>query len=77
MILIAIPFVLNTQRTALVGNRIFISISIAVFAHLITKITSIVLVTKNSTSIVGPFIPTIVLLLIGALVLRVKKQEIY
>jgi lipopolysaccharide export system permease protein len=77
MILIAIPFVLNTQRTASVGNRIFISISIAVFAHLITKITSIVLVTKSSTSIVGPFIPTIVLLLIGALVLRVKKQEIY
>ena len=77
MILIAIPFVLNTQRTASVGNRIFISIAIAVFAHLITKITSIVLVTKSSTSIVGPFIPTIVLLLIGVLVLRVKKQEIY
>jgi len=77
MILIAIPFVLNTQRTASVGNRIFISIAIAVFAHLITKITSIVLVTKSSTSFVGPFIPTIVLLLIGALVLRVKKQEIY
>jgi len=77
MILIAIPFVLNTQRTASVGNRIFISIAIAVFAHLITKITSIVLVTKSSASFVGPFIPTIVLLLIGALVLRVKKQEIY
>ena len=77
MILIAIPFVLNTQRTASVGNRIFISISIAVFAHLITKITSIVLVTKSSTSFVGPFIPTLTLLLIGVLVLRVKKQEIY
>jgi len=77
MILIAIPFVLNTQRTASVGNRIFISISIAVFAHLITKITSIVLVTKSSTSFVGPFIPTLALLLIGVLVLRVKKQEIY
>jgi len=77
MILIAIPFVLNTQRTASVGNRIFISIAIAVFAHLITKITSIVLVTKSSASFVGPFIPTIVLLLIGVLVLRFKKQEIY
>jgi len=77
MILIAIPFVLNTQRTASVGNRIFISIAIAVFAHLITKITSIVLVTKSSASFVGPFIPTIALLLIGVLVLRVKKQEIF
>ena len=77
MILIAIPFVLNTQRTASVGNRIFISIAIAVFAHLITKITSIVLVTKSGTSFVGPFIPTIALLLIGVLVLRVKRQKIY
>jgi len=77
MILIAIPFVLNTQRAASVGNRIFISIAIAVFTHLVTKITSIVLVTKSSASFVGPFIPTIALLLIGVLVLRVKKQEIY
>ena len=77
MILIAIPFVLNTQRTASVGNRIFISIAIAVFTHLITKITSIILVAKSSASFVGPFIPTIALLLIGLLVLRIKKQEIY
>ena len=77
MILVAIPFVLNSQRTASVGNRIFISIAIAVFANLITKITSIVLVTKSGTSFVGPFIPTIVLLLIGILVFKHKKQEIY
>jgi len=77
MILIAIPFVLNTQRAASVGNRIFISIAIAVFTHLITKITSIILVAKSSASFVGPFIPTIALLLIGLLVLRVKRQEIY
>ena len=77
MILIAIPFVLDTQRTASIGNRIFISIAIVVFTHLITKITSVIMVNQSSLSFIGPFFPTFIIILIGLVVFRFKKQEIF
>jgi len=76
MLLIAIPFVLNSQRSISVGNRIFIAISVGVITHLFTKITSILSLKYDSLSILGPFLPTLILLFLGLLVLKIKKEEL-
>jgi len=77
MILIAIPFVLNAQRNTSIGNRIFIAISIGVFTHLITKISSAIVSIQGSISFVMPFVPTLVLLVVALIVFRLKKEEIF
>jgi len=75
MILIAIPYVINFQREASIGNRIFIAITIGVSTHLLTKITSSLALKMDLIAMIGPILPTAVLLSLGYILIFLNNHR--
>jgi len=74
MILLAVPYIMNIQRNVSIGKRILLSIVIGTITHLITKITSVISLKFDSMFIVGPILPTLILILAGVLILKIKTK---
>jgi len=72
MILVAIPFILNFQKNISIGKRIFLSIVIGIVTHLFTKIASAVSLKFDGIILVGPIIPTLILILTGVLLIKIR-----
>ena len=73
MILLAVPFIFNLQRNISIGKRIFLATSIGVFAHLLSKVLSIISLKFETYALLGPFIPSILMICIGYVLLKYKK----
>jgi len=74
MLLIAMPYVFSFQRTISIGRRIFLSISIGVITHLLTKIFSVIYLKFNILNALGLFIPSLMLILVGLILLKIKLK---
>ena len=72
MLLMAIPFVLNSRRDVSIGQRIFIAISIGILTHMLNKITSVVSMKFETISYFGAFLPTLLLVSFGLYLLRAR-----
>jgi len=72
MILVAIPFILNFDRSSSIGNRIFLGIVIGVLTHLLTKISTIISLKFQFINFFGPLIPTFILIIIGLILIKTK-----
>jgi len=72
MIFLSLPFILNIERNVTLSNRLFLAVSIGTLTHLFTKVLSIVSVKYESMLFIGPILPTIILMLLGILLIRVK-----
>jgi len=74
MILLAIPYILNIERNISIGQRVFLSIVIGTITHLVTKVLSVVSLKFDSMILVGPILPTLILILAGILILKIKTK---
>jgi len=72
MLLIALPFIVNNQKSTSIGVRIFIAVSIGIFAHLLTKILSVISIKFPLMQFLGPILPTFLFLIIGLVVFKFK-----
>jgi len=75
MVLVALPFVINFSRTSSISNRIFISIVVGLSTHLMIKISSIASLKFESLGYLGPFLPTLVLVVIGLYLTQSKLKS--
>jgi len=76
MILIALPFVLDIERSISIGKRIALASGIGVITHLMTKATSIMSLKFTSINLIGPIIPTIFLILLGVIIFKYRSSKI-
>jgi len=76
MILIALPFVLDIERSISIGKRIALASGIGVITHLMTKATSIMSLKFTSIYLIGPIIPTIFLILLGVIIFKYRSSKI-
>jgi len=74
MVLLALPFIFDIRRSISIGNRIFLGISIGVITHLLTKILSITGLKFNEMVILGPIMPTLILLIVGIIFFKLKLK---
>jgi len=72
MILVALPFVLNTQRDVSIGKRVLLTTVIGTITHLLTKISSVVSLKFDPISIIGPILPTLILILLGSIIIKTR-----
>jgi len=72
MIMVAIPFIMNFQRNTSLSSRIFLTISIGVIAHLLTKIVSAVATTNSLLAYAGSLMPTLLLGIVGYSFIKIK-----
>jgi len=72
MILVALPFILSFERNVSIGKRIFLSVMIGIITHLSTKVASVVSLKFDAIILVGPILPTLILILIGAFFVKNK-----
>jgi len=72
MILITVSYILDFQRNISIGKRVFISIVIGTITHLFTKISSVISLKFDAMIAIGPILPTLILIMIGMLLVKIK-----
>jgi len=75
MVLISLPFIFNNHRSTSIGNRLFISISIGVLTHLMSRAMLIVSLKFEFLSLFAVFLPGVILALFGLILIKIKKIE--
>jgi len=72
MILLAVPYMLDLNRGISIGNRVFLALVIGTSTHLVTKILSVISLKYESLILIGPFLPSLFLILIGLTIMKIK-----
>ena len=75
MLMIAIPFVLSFKRKVSIGNRIFIAISIGTITHMMNKFSLAFTLKFGDYWILGPILPSTILIIIGLVALQLKSKN--
>jgi len=75
MVLIAIPFILDTNRKASISNRMLLALSISLITHLMTKLLSIITLTFGFLVYLAPIIPAVILTVVGFFLVNSKLKE--